>query len=294
LSTPPARSRATRVALVFAGLGALIASVVSALPSCNGPPSKTCFGDRVNALGVTEDSGPDRECTTCLQAKNAPNACCDAVGACDEDPSKQCVPSFQAAHLCIADGGPSEESRCKQLLTNDRSEKLYECMRANCGPQCRIPSCDLDQAVILFANPVCDRCVGGSCCEKINKCYENRGCKLIVECITKNCTGTLGPSMTELGLAPPEQRKAIQDAVCAGNEIPGSAPGSCLQRCLDDFAPTGDGGTKDDKEARCNAFGVYSCGAEAKCGPKCMRPGSGPYSGEGESSDVDVADASAD
>ena len=278
----PSAARRKAMMLVFVATSVVIGAV-SMLPSCDGPPEKTCFADRVNALGVAEDAGPNRACTTCLQTKNAPKSCCDAVGACDDDPTKECVPSFRAAHLCVVHGGPSEESRCKGLLTNEKAQTLYSCMRTNCGPECGVPSCDLDPAVILFANPVCDDCMGGSCCEKINACYRDRRCKLIVECITKHCPRTLGPSMTLLGNAGSEAIESIRSGVCSGTDVPGGeGSNACLQRCLDDFAPTGDAGTTDDRNARCLAFGVFACGAEASCGPKCMRPDGGAYSGDEE------------
>ena len=288
MSAPPAE-RASRaspwprgLALVFFATS-IVTGVISMLPSCDGPPAKTCFADRVNALGADGDAGPDRACRTCLQTKNAPKACCDAVGACDEDPTKECVPSFQAAHRCVLEGGPSEESRCKGLLTNEKSKTLYACMRSNCGTECKVPSCDVDPAVTLFANPACDDCIGGSCCETINECYEDRRCKLIVECITKNCPRTLGPSMTLLGEADPATIESVREGVCTGKDVPGGVgTGACLQRCLDDFAPSGDRGTTDDQNARCLAFGVYACGAKASCGPKCMRPDAGAYSGASE------------
>ncbi|MCW5833952.1 MAG: hypothetical protein KIS78_16250 [Labilithrix sp.] len=279
MTAPSPRVASRLLALLFvvtaAGVG-----VVSTLPSCNGPPDKTCFAERVHALGANDDAGPDRTCTTCLQTRNAPNACCDAVGACDDDPTNECVSSFQAAHRCVIEGGPSEEARCKGLLTNDRSRNLYACMRGNCGRECGVPSCDVDPAVILFANPACDSCIGGACCEKINACYGSRACKLALECITKHCPRTLGDSMTKLESSP-ELRLAAREAVCTGRIPDGvEGPGACVERCLDDFAP-GDG-TIDDLSARCMAFDVYACGAEASCGPKCVRPDAGPYSGEGE------------
>ncbi|MBX3217286.1 MAG: hypothetical protein KF850_34970 [Labilithrix sp.] len=280
--TPPSPRVASRLLALLFTVVTVGVGVIVTLPSCDGPPDRTCFAERVHALGVDEDAGPDRACTTCLQTRNAPRACCDAVGACQDDPSAECVPSFQAAHRCVIEGGSSEEARCKGLLTNDRSRNLYACMRGNCGRECGVPSCDLDPAVILFANPSCDGCIGGSCCEKINACYESRPCKLALECITKHCTRTLGASMTRLGEASPELRLAARDAVCAGRMPDGVAgPGACVERCLDDFAP-GDGGTLEDLGARCLAFDVYTCGAEASCGPKCVRPDAGPYSGETE------------
>lgn len=274
-----AAARRTGLALVFITTST-VAAAVAMLPSCDGPPSKTCFGDRVNALGVAEDAGPNRECTTCLQTKSAPRACCDAVGACDEDPDEQCVPSFQAAHLCVVDGGSSEESRCQGLLTNDRSKALYACMQSNCARECQLPSCHLDPAVILFFNPACDDCVGRGCCETINSCYEDRRCKLIVECTTKHCPRTLGPWMTSLGEGGPEVIAAARDGVCAGQEVPGRGDATaCLERCLDDFAPGGERGTEDDRNTRCLAFGVYACAARSGCGPTCTRPDAGAYSG---------------
>ncbi len=264
--------------LVFIATG-IVVGVVSTSTSCGGPPDKTCFADRVNAYGVGDDAGPNRECTTCLQTKSAPKACCDAVGVCDGDP--KCVDSFKAAHLCVADGGPSEESRCKGLLANDHAKSLYSCMRSNCGPECGIPSCDLDPAVILFSTPSCDGCLGGACCEKINTCYADRRCKLVVECITTHCPRTLGPTMTRLGEAPAEARRAAVDAVCTGSgSFDESFVNPCIARCLSDFTPGGDAGTTDDQAARCLAFGVFACGAEGKCGPRCVRPDAGPYSGD--------------
>lgn len=262
----------TGLAIVFT-MASIVTGLIAMLPSCNGPPSKTCFADRVNALGVDEDAGPDRVCTTCLQTKNAPNACCDAVGACDEDPEKLCVPSFQAAHRCVIEGGASEESRCRGFLTNDRAKTLYACMRSNCGSECRVPSCDLDPDVGVLVNRACDGCMGGRCCEKINECYRDRRCRNVVECIVQKCPRTLGPSMTALGAAGPEAIERVRQGVCSGESVPGdTGPGPCLQRCLDDFAPGGDEGTTDDQNARCLAFDVYACGAQAGCGPKCEPP----------------------
>lgn len=252
------------------GAGTALAIVTAA---CDGPPEKTCYADHVNALGAEGDAGPQRDCTVCLQTKNAPKACCDAVGACDEDPSQQCATSFKAAHACVADGGANEESRCKALLTNDLSKNLYACMRGTCGKECGIPSCTLEPGVPLIANAQCDSCVGGACCERINTCNGNRRCKLIFDCITTSCMASFGTSMTELALASPDERRAARDGVCGGGPAP--AGDACLQRCLDDFASGGPSATPDDLEARCEAFDVYACGAEASCGAKCIAPDAG-------------------
>jgi len=293
-ASAPTASR-TGLAVVFA-VTSLVTCVISTLPSCGGPPSKTCFADRVNAFGIDDDAGPHRACTNCLQTKNAPKACCDAVGACDEDPEKECVPSFQAAHRCVIEGGASEESRCRGLLTSEKAKTLYSCMRSNCGSECGVPSCDLAPDVGVFVNPGCDSCMGGGCCEKINECYLDRRCRNVVECIVRKCPRTLAPSMTALGESGAEGIELVRQGVCSGQLVPGdTGPGPCLQRCLDDFAPGGDEGTTDDQNARCLAFGVYACGAQAGCGPRCEVPDGGAFSGDEEwPEDNPVPDAGTD
>jgi hypothetical protein len=278
------RSMRTRgLALVFVASSVLI-GVIGGLPSCDGPPSKTCFADRVNALGVTEDSGPNRACSTCLQTKNAPKACCDAVGACDEDPEKKCADGFKAAHLCVLEGGTSQsnEQRCKELLTNDRSKTLYACMRSNCAEECGgVPNCDLDPGVELFANPSCDTCVNDACCEKRNACHQNRSCRLVVQCITTRCPRTLGTAMNALSGLPDEIYRAVNDAVCSGKPLDtGADTGAataCIQRCLNDRPADSEGGST----ALCLAVGVFACGSQAGCASRCG-PDSGTYSNEGE------------
>jgi hypothetical protein len=264
--------KARSLGLLFVAASVAI-GVISALPSCNGLPNKTCFAERVNGLGVTEDSGPSRACTSCLQSKGAPHACCDAVGACDEDPEKKCVDEFKTAHLCVldGDGGASKESECRSHLTGERSRTLYTCMRSNCAEECGgIPSCDLASEVALFGSSECDTCVSNSCCERRNECQQNRQCRFVVECISNHCPRTLGSSMTTLGLLSADARREAKEAVCSGKPLPdGDASTACIQRCLDEF----DRGTPDDQTARCLAFGVFACGAEASCGSKCVDAG---------------------
>jgi hypothetical protein len=275
---PSSRTQRARAAIgVVVATTAVLGSIIASTPSCGGPPSKTCNATEGLPSFVTSTyPGPDT-CAVCLQAKNAPKSCCDAVGACAED-QEGCGQPFLEAHTCVT-RAPSEEGRCKGLLTTDKSKALYGCMRSNCGPECGVPSCDLDPAFVLFSNPTCDRCVGSSCCEKINACYKNRECVLVLKCIVERCPKSLAPSLTALGDATEEQRTAATNAVCAGQALPpDNEPLGCVQRCIEDFAPGGERGTTNDTEARCLAFGVFTCGAAAKCGPVCADAGaSGAY-----------------
>jgi hypothetical protein len=264
------KAAATLVALGIAGLygasahqGPVAASVIAA---CNTLPNGTCYGDKLNAYVSSPDGGPDQDCTTCLQGPK----CCDVVGACDEDLA--CVLSFQATHACVVDGGASAESRCKGTLINDKSRAAYDCMRTSCGPRCGVPSCTIDKEITLLANPDCDRCMTGSCCQPINDCYGNRQCKLALQCITQTCTDTLGQQMGALGAQPGAAIEATTQAICTGAPLPPGVDdaGACIKKCLDDFAPEKDkGGTNDDLAARCLSFKVYTCGAAAHCGSAC-------------------------
>src|SRR5690606_10668911 len=131
-----------------------------------------------------------------------------------------CLESFKAAHQCVLDAGPAEESACIDRLgsTSSRGRMLYDCMRERCGEKliedapCRLSSCNVDPSVVLLANPACDKCVGGSCCREINECYADRRCKLAVECIMRDCQGSLGQEMAAFRTsADPD---AVRRAVC--------------------------------------------------------------------------------
>jgi hypothetical protein len=151
-------------------------------------------------------------------------------------------------------------------------------MRNSCGDnptdgqRCGMPSCNLDTSVILLATPRCDRCIGSSCCDLINACYKERGCKLIVECVVTRCRAKLGEGLRGLGQ---QNVSDVERAICTGGR-PLAGPGggasiatTCIESCLDDFAPI-DGGTSDDHAARCDSFKVYACGARSGCGDECI------------------------
>jgi hypothetical protein len=270
------------------------------LPSCEGLPQKTCFGDR--ATGLYNEAGtPDESCAACMQQSH----CCDAVGFCDETPG--CMEELRRAHACVLDGGPGKEADCLITLGSSRSSRsraAYDCMRLNCGdtnPEkaaCKISNCNVNPAVVLLANPGCDKCLGGSCCQEVNACYGDRRCKLALECIVTNCRPTLGREMSVFANIPPTQAQLVRGFVCglpdggrldpdqvfpdAGFRGPpqedGGGPdfinpaflgGECVGNCLQAFAPTNN---PDDINARCLAFNVYTCGARSGCGEECNAP----------------------
>jgi len=255
-----------RLVAVWLLAAVLVALASFASASCQTFPDKECRGDKVNVLTAGPDATAATDCTTCMQKE-----CCDAVGACADEPEDKCPAEFKQAQACVLDGGPGIEPKCKASLMSPTSQALYKCVRGpKCGPTCGVPSCNLNSAVTLFGTADCDRCVGSACCEPVNKCYENRQCKLFLECITEHCPNSLGPALTGTGNQSKEQLEATRAAVCATN---GAAPqvvenARCFQRCLEDFTGTGN---PDDQAAQCLAFGVYTCAAGAGCGARCTR-----------------------
>ncbi len=260
------------------------------LAACNSLPNETCFGQRVNGLGI--DAGtPDATCTSCLQ-----DQCCDEVGACQDDPG--CRDAFRSAHQCVSVRGPGAESECISPLLGPTTQgrRLYNCMRGRCGglvaaeAPCGVSNCVPDKAIVLLASPTCDRCLSGSCCKEMNECYTDRRCKLAVECIVTDCKASLGGDMSRLGsLEPKELIEEIRVAVCAGGDLVldasaaeqsasnpllagDQAGGACIQECLFKFAPTLRG-TADDANARCLAYNVFACGAALGCGAACTPDG---------------------
>lgn len=266
--------RLVALSFVFAVVISTMSVVLGTQASCANVPNNTCSGERVNVL-LDIDGGSDPrkdDCTRCMQRQE----CCDPLGACGDD--EECVDEFKAMQRCELEEGAVNDARCKQSLRGDKSKALYQCIRTPCGDSCGIPKCDLDQAVTLFGTSSCDGCITSGCCNEINACYKNRQCKLFLECITDHCPKSLGPALSSLGKLATEQLDDLRDAVCGDASVPVD-PGSCLNRCLFEFAFP-DGGTEDDNHtAGCLAVSVYTCGAKNKCGDRCLDVGAsvGPY-----------------
>jgi hypothetical protein len=266
----------TGVAIAIA-VTAVAAVVLVSVPACDSLPNGICRGDKVNGLAKEDDPDAGRDCTTCLQQK-----CCDFVGFCAERPDDpSCIAQIKDTHGCVVDGGPRLESRCRSALVDDGGRDLYGCMRSKCGPECQVPSCELDNSVVLIASSRCDKCMGSACCDTINTCYKDRGCKLILECILTTCK-SLGEGMIDLRQA---LASGLTDESCGAPEggSSGPPPGAadsgqpvsslgdfeCIQKCLDQFAGE-DGGTAADETARCRAYRIYTCGATSGCGEECI------------------------
>jgi hypothetical protein len=274
--------------MVFAIAGSAAAL---ALPSCSDIPNKTCFADQVHAF-IDEAGTKNVECSRCLQTKGAPEACCDLVGACQDDPTKGCSNEIQAAHQCVLEGGAAQESLCKGHLQSQASKDLYACMRGKCAGECGVPSCDVDPSVVLLASPTCDTCIGGSCCTEINACYKNRRCKLALECIIHDCGAELGTGMEQLSQAGANAIQAARDSICNNGAPPRAGITQCVLNCIGSFTHT-DGGTSDDIDARCRAFEVYACGANHQCGPSCVSEAGSDDGGLPPIHDAGITDADA-
>jgi hypothetical protein len=235
-------------------------------------PRETCNAKDVTALLSGTDVDP--ACKACLE-----DQCCDDVGYCVKDEAASCAARVKETHACVLGAGlrgALEERACKAHLGDSHhAQSLYACMRGHCGPDCKLPVCQLNPAALQFGAPSCDRCVTSSCCEQVNACYGSRTCKLALECIVKNCGRDLADDFkraktVDLGI--------IQQQACTSGPPDGATVsdggdqiiGPCVRDCLVAYASTSADGVDDPTtEAGCLAFNVFACGARADCAADC-------------------------
>jgi hypothetical protein len=248
-------------------------------------PAETC-----NPTSLSSENAPT-DCDRCME-----DHCCDAVGVCER--TDGCAAIVSQTQKCILDvglQGASSEKSCAELSTltqkkdggidleHPEADGAYRCMRSSCGTQCGLPVCQVDQAARLILNPPCDQCFAGACCTELNRCYENRACKLTLECIISSCGPTLGSALRDVNAGPPDAGVGDPAAVAAlcADSAPHTGLPECVRSCLCAYRgndlglpPSGDA-----LSPIALASSVYSCGRTAKCGDACS---------------AGVADASAD
>lgn len=223
-------------------------------PACEVFTRETC--NAADLVGIPESSSSRTACKECMERA----ATCDNVGRCNDVAG--CTQSVRTAHQCVLDAGKlafREEGRCVAPLT-DEPKKAYEQMRANCGTECELPVCKVDQATVRFGAPECDRCITGACCTEINRCYANRTCKLILECIVK-CPDPLNGAAFA-GRGP-----------CMAGDDAGGPPGprTCIGDCLAAFSTHEQKveGANPEDSAGCLAVNIRQCAIDTKCNGSC-------------------------
>lgn len=267
------RGSSPRALLVLAAAGALAAAF-----SCKtfDLPAETC-----NPSSLSTEKAP-ADCDRCME-----DNCCDLVGVCER--TEGCAGVVSQTQQCILDVGPqgaSSEKSCAELSTLTRkkdggvelehpeADNAYRCMRKECGTQCGLPVCQVDQAARLILNPPCDQCFAGACCNELNRCYENRACKLTLECIIASCGSTLGAALRDANAAPPDAGvgdPASVATLCAEPPPPQVGLPECVRSCLCAYRgndlglpPSGDA-----LSPIALATAVYACGRKAACGDAC-------------------------
>lgn len=248
--------RNARLFVVVSLLGCSLALAFG--PACEVFTRETC--NAADLVGIPESNPSRPVCKECLERATT----CDNVGRCND--VSGCTQSVRTAHQCVLDAGKfafREEGRCVAALT-DEPKAAYEKMRANCGSECELPVCRVDQATVRFGAPECDKCITGACCTEINRCYANRTCKLILECIVR-CPDPL--SATAFADPGPDR------GPCAPGDDGGGPPGprTCLSDCLTAFATHEQKveGADPKESAQCLAFSIRKCAIDTKCSDSC-------------------------
>jgi hypothetical protein len=252
-----------RTARTRAGILVLGSSLLLVHFACNFDPipNQECNGDKV--VYDSPPAGQRNECAQCLELK-----CCDDVGDCSGNAS--CNTAFKRSHECVRKDF-SKEVACVSGL-EEAPRRLYNCMRTGCANECSVPSCVIAPTVQQLGVPQCDRCVTSNCCAEINRCYENRRCKLALECMVRECARELGPAIAELGSRPPNAIDELARGYCNPDGgifgVPNQGPPPCISRCILDFTT----GENEDQLARCSVVGIYACSAKGGCGAACTPP----------------------
>lgn len=248
----------TRLVVVITLLGCSAALALA--PACEVFTRETC--NAADLVGIQEPTA-NAGCKECLERA----ATCDTVGRCNDVAG--CTQGVREAHQCVLGAGNlafKEEARCVGTL-NETSKSAYEKMRANCGKECLLPVCKVDQATVRFGSADCDKCVTGACCDDINRCYANRTCKLILECIVR-CPNPLTVG-GDGGFVDPGPNRGP----CSENDDEGGPPGgpNCIAGCLSAFANHEQRveGAKPDAGAQCLAFSIRQCAINARCTDSC-------------------------
>lgn len=245
-------------------------------------PAETCDP---STLDAKRDLQSDGDCSRCLEDR-----CCDEVGECERKDG--CGTMVRATQKCVLDHelkGAEFEKECARETVklqpgtkrpaNQEADGAYRCMRANCGAQCGLPVCKVDQAARLIRNAKCDGCFAGGCCGELNRCYASRACKLMLECIIGQCGDTLGTSLQAAArdVGGGDGSADIDPAkVCDQHAKNPASFGdrACVFGCLCKYADNDQGLPPAQLELQPFnlARDVYVCGGAARCGEECAMP----------------------
>lgn len=279
---------------IFLAVGAGLAFAVAFSCKTFDLPAETCDPSSLDAKRALQN---DDDCSRCLE-----DHCCDPVGVCER--KSGCAAIVRQTQSCVLDAklhGASAETTCadnaglratitvaatpdepeKKNLVNPEADRAYRCMRGACGGQCGLPVCKVDKATLLLRNAGCDECFAGGCCKELNGCYENRACKLMLECIIGECGTELGAALKSGPLdgggmgGPPDGGESLgsPDVLCRDRPSAFGAP-ACVLNCLCRYRKNDEGLPPADPllSPFRLAQGVYDCGKAARCGDACMLP----------------------
>jgi hypothetical protein len=239
-------------------------------------PAETCNPGAVHATG-------GEDCGRCLE-----DHCCDAVGVCERtnDPTNDCAKIVRDTHACVLEAdlqGARVEAKCalasgltatddQKRLVHPQADGAYRCMRGECGAQCGLPVCKVDKAALLIRNAKCDECFAGGCCAPLNRCYESRSCKLMLECIINTCGSELGQSLNDPIVGPPDGNISGNAVLCSDARPQNIGIPECVRTCLCRYQNNDQGlPVEDETLLPINlARSVYVCGKSAKCGDDCI------------------------
>ncbi len=291
-------ARRWRIAIGVAA-AAGIALALAAGTACRDIPQLACNSGGLRAATSTD------ECGSCVEDR-----CCDLVGRCSGDLG--CKARFGKAQACVIDAGvhaSRQELGCLvdagiAVDAGGTDLQAYSCMRASCGAACSLPVCNVDPAAKQILGAACDQCITGACCQEINDCYQDRICKLQLECLTTNCGDAFKKLLAGAPTAVPGMGIGVNGttqfalATCKGEDASVPLVDDDI-RCLQEecFSVYKEDTLQLDpsKTASCLGAKFFACAASSQCGAICAaeaRDAATDASGPGDAGDAgDAADA---
>ena len=167
------------------------------------------------------DLDPDASDGGCIEC--AEDRCCAPLGGCTN--AKSCPQALHDHLGCVLPKAGAlrsvaeAEKACGALA--DPALGAYTCLRDKCGDHCGLPNCSIVSSAPQLGALGCDQCLTRDACLEINRCQEDRGCRLFLACVAANpgCLATVTAA------------RAV--GACDAGATTAPDPAACVRTCLE-------------------------------------------------------------
>jgi len=179
-----------RAALVLFAFGCSHATTpVPQLEECDAGTRCGLPGTMTGGTGTGGGGGSGSDAASCGVLSFGTVACnaCMTQSCCARDMACSNHADCLTLVSCVKSCAPSNQtcvSTCRNQTQNGIADydNLIDCMTTSCTPVCGATEGGTSCGAFVFTNPVCDACVGRSCCTEEGVCSSNADCLALVQC----------------------------------------------------------------------------------------------------------------